>query len=344
MLQCTAFTPAPLACGVKVSGISLRRPQSRGIAATLVVLLSILSGCASLVPQTMSLRNAWPPGVPERTELTQMPFFSQQDYQCGPAALATTLVNSGIQTTPESLAVHVYLPARQGSLQSEMLAAARRYNRVSYQLTPRLDDLLREVAAGNPVIVLQDTGVGPVVNWHYAVVIGYDYPAGELYLRSGDRSRLAIPFTVFEYTWKKSNYWAMLTMPPDRIPVTATAEAYLNAVTAMERVGEAWSATMAYTTLLRRWPDNAVASIGLANQYYAKGELDSAESVLRNGALENPDSVPLLNNLAHTLSDLGRNEEALPIIEQAIKPSNDPFSAIARETQSLILQRMGKNQ
>jgi hypothetical protein len=29
---------------------------------------------------------------------------------------------------------------------------------------------LREVAAGNPVIVLQDFGVWPVSIWHYSVV------------------------------------------------------------------------------------------------------------------------------------------------------------------------------
>ncbi len=321
-----------------------RQQRARLAGVLALLLLSVLSGCASLVPQTMGLREAWPAGVPERTELARVPFFAQQDYQCGPAALAMTMVDSGVQVTPDLLTGQVYLPSRQGSLQVEMLAAARRYNRISYQLAPRLDDLLREVSAGNPVIVLQDTGAGPVVNWHYAVVIGYDYPAGELYLRSGDNSRLAIPFTVFEYTWRKSGYWAMLTMPPDRIPATATEKGYQSAVSAMERVGEPWAAKNAYTALLERWPGNVVASIGLANQYYAQGELPLAESVLRKAAHKHPDSVPVLNNLAHTLSDLGRNDEALPLIEQALRPSDDPFAAAARETQALILQRMSRNQ
>lgn len=345
MLQCS--TPHSRAVRVEVGPpeSAARQQRARRIAGILALLLcSVLSGCASLVPQTMGLRDKWPPGVPERAELTRVPFFSQEAYQCGPAALASTLVNSGVQVTPELLAGQVYLPARQGSLQTEMLAAARRYNRVSYQLAPRLDDLLREVSAGTPVIVLQDTGAGPVVNWHYAVVIGYDYPAGELYLRSGDNNRLAIPFTVFEYTWRKSNYWAMLTMPPDRIPATATEQGYVSAVSAMERVSEAWSAKTAYATLLERWPGNIIASIGLANQHYAQGELHEAESVLRKAALRHPDSVPVLNNLAHTLSELGRNEEALPLIEQAIRPPDDPFANAARETRALILYRMGKNQ
>ncbi len=322
---------------------SIVRNQHACRAAGMLALLLALGGCASLVPQTMQLRDAWPAGVPARNELTAVPFFPQQDYQCGPAALAMTLAHSGAQVTPDSLAGQVYLPARQGSLQTEMLAAPRRHDRISYQIAPRLDDLLREVAAGNPVIVLQDTGIGPVINWHYAVVIGYDYPAGELYLRSGSNNRLAIPFTVFEYTWRKSGYWAMLTLAPGRIPATATEQGYLYAVLAMERVSEALAARISYTALLQRWPANVLASIGLANQYYAMGELALAEKILRQSALLHPDSVPVLNNLAHTLSDLGRDAEALPFIEKAVLSTNDPSATDARETQTLSLERMGKH-
>ena len=317
--------------------------KSARLTAGALLLLAALSGCASLVPQTMALRDAWPPDVALRTEIGDVPFFPQEEYQCGPAALATTLVHAGAQVTAEELVERVYVPARQGSLQIEMLAASRRYGRVSYELAPRFDDLLREVAAGNPVIVLQDNGVGPFTTWHYAVVIGFDYSAGELYLRSGETKRLAIPFTVFEYTWKKSNYWAMLTTPPGRIPATATEPAYLAAISAMERAGEAQAATSAYSAFLERWPDNVAASIGLANQHYVRGALREAEFVLRRAAARHPDSVAVLNNLAQTLSDQGRNDEALALIERALRKDESPFSAAVRDTYALILKRMARN-
>jgi len=66
-----------------------------------------------------------------------------------------------------------------------MLAAARRRGMVSYVLAPRFADLLREIAAGNPVVVLIDQGIGPLEYWHYAVAMGYDYDYGQLILRSG---------------------------------------------------------------------------------------------------------------------------------------------------------------
>ncbi len=316
--------------------------RSARLTAGAFLLLAALGGCASLVPQTMALREAWPAGVPERVEFADVAFFPQADYQCGPAALATALVNAGVQVTPDDLVKQVYLPARQGSLQAEMLAAPRRYSLVSYQLAPRFDDLLREVAAGNPVIVLQDTGYGFIANWHYAVVVGFDYAAGELYLRSGETRRLATPFTVLEYTWKKSNYWAMVVMPPGRLSATATESAYLPAIAAMERVGEPRATLSAYAAFLGRWPDNVGASIGLANKYHALSELKVAEAVLRRAAERHPDSVVVLNNLAQTLSDQGRDTEAWTFIERAAQPDG-PFAAAVRETRALILQRLEKN-
>lgn len=305
-------------------------------------LLAALSGCASLVPQTMGLRQVWPAGVPDRVELADVPFFPQQDYQCGPAALATTLSHAGVQVTPDALVNQVYLSARQGSLQADMLAAPRRYGIVSYPLAPRFDDLLREVAAGNPVILLQNNGIGFFSNWHYAVVAGFDYPAGELHLRSGESRRLAVPFTILEYTWKKADYWAMVTLPPGRIPATASEAGYLQAIIAMARVGDAAAVTLAYQTFLQRWPDNLTASIALANLHYQRGALNDAEGVLRQAAARHPDSVAVLNNLAQTISDQGRNDEALGLIEQAIR-AGGPFAAAVRETRELILQRMAKN-
>ncbi|MCK9387659.1 MAG: PA2778 family cysteine peptidase [Sulfuritalea sp.] len=311
--------------------------------AFLLLLLAGLSGCASLVPQTMGLRDAWPQGVADRVELREVPFFAQREYQCGPAALATTLVHAGAQVTPEELVERVYIPGREGSLQVEMLAAPRRHGKVSYQIAPRFDDLLREVAAGNPVIVLQDTGIGLITNWHYAVVVGFDYPAGELYLRSGETRRLDIPFTVFEYTWKKSNYWAMVTMASGRIPATAGESAYLSAISAMERVAEPGDTLSAYSAFLERWPDSVSASIGLANRYYAQGKLQDAESILRRAFARHPDSVAVMNNLAQTLSDQGRNDEALKLIERAVPHEGSPFRTAVRDTHRLILQRMGGN-
>src|SRR5262245_55328277 len=118
--------------------------------AGLVALALILTGCAGqqplLCPQSDRL--------PQRVELIQTPFYPQEIYQCGPAALATVLVQRGVKTSPEALAPKVYLPARQGSLKLELVAAARQHGMLVYPLEPNLDALLVQVAAGNPVLVM----------------------------------------------------------------------------------------------------------------------------------------------------------------------------------------------
>jgi tetratricopeptide (TPR) repeat protein len=289
-----------------------------------------VSGCAGLWPQTAELREALPQGIPEKVELTEVPFFPQEEYQCGPAALATALAAFGVKVTPEELVPQVYIPERKGSLQIEMLAAARRHGLVSYQLAPRLEDLLRELAAGNPVIVLQNLGL--VDGWHYAVAVGYDYDSGKLILRSGTTERQLLAFTVHEMVWRRSGYWAMVALPPDRIPVTAKEQRWLGAVAAMERSGSAPRAC-----------ENVNAAVGLANTHHALGALPEAERVLREALRRDPDSVIALNNLAQTLSDQGKNDEALRFIERALehtKAAGDPFTAAVQETRDTIRKRL----
>ena len=318
----------------------LSAPGNARLIAGVFFLSAWLSGCALIVPQTDKLHKTWPDDLPRRVELSDVPFFPQKDYECGPAALATTLTHSGAKVALEDIIKEVYLPGRQGSLQVEMLAAPRRHGMVSYQLAPRLEDLLREIASGIPVIVLQDYGVWPFSIWHYAVVVGYDRSEGEVVLRSGEKQRLSMPLGVLEYTWKESGFWAMVTVPPDRIPATATESGYMPAILAMERAGNARAATTAYATFLHRWPDNLTASIGLANGHHALGQLKQAEAVLRTAAQRHPDSVVVLNNLAQTLSDQNLNDEALTVIERAAALGDGRFAPAVGETRQLILRRI----
>jgi len=71
---------------------------ARIITGGLLFLLFLLSsGCATL--QTDRVR-ATASAFPQPVELTEVPFFPQEDYQCGPAALATVLNVTGVTITP----------------------------------------------------------------------------------------------------------------------------------------------------------------------------------------------------------------------------------------------------
>ncbi|MEJ5991114.1 PA2778 family cysteine peptidase [Ramlibacter sp. PS3R-8] len=300
--------------------------------------LLCVSGCSTLIPQTTALRTGWPATVSRQVELAQVPFFPQDEYQCGPAALAMAMNNSGARVTPAALVPEVWLPARKGSLQLEMLATPRRHGLVSYRLEPKYADMLREIAAGNPVLVLQDVGMlWP--RWHYAVVNGFDYETGTLFLRSGLQKRQEMPFSFFERTWEPGGHWSMVVTPPDRIPVTATEPRWLEALLGLARGGNMDATVSAYRAALARWPDSLPAAVGLANHLHAQGSLADAAGVLRTALQKNPQSAILKNNLAQTLSDQGKHREALALIDGAAD-SQSPFASEIRATRQLIEERL----
>src|SRR5690606_26276128 len=84
---------------------------------TCSLLLTLLLGSCATPPQTAALLQQQVPqptpatvsaqhGPGLRTlsaQITDLPFFPQDDYQCGPAALATMLQHAGIQRSPEAL-------------------------------------------------------------------------------------------------------------------------------------------------------------------------------------------------------------------------------------------------
>jgi len=255
--------------------------------------------------------------MPARVELTGVPFHPQEEYQCGPAALATVLVHAGVATTPEALVPQVYLPARGGALQAEMLAAARRHGLVSYRLAPALGDLLQEVADGSPAIVLQNLAAGFAPLWHYAVVIGYDLPREEIILRSGTTSRAVMKLSTFERTWARGEHWAMLALAPERLPATADEDRYVAAIAALERVAPG-AARRAYSAASERWPGNLAARIGLGNAAYAMRDLPGAEAAYREAIRRHPGAADAWNNLAQSLLELEQRHEALAAAQRAV--------------------------
>ncbi len=290
-------------------------------------LSSLLGGCAVVLPQSSALKENPPANLPARAELAEVPFFAQEDYQCGPAALAMALNAAGVNVTPESLIEQVYIPARKGSLQIEMLVAARRHGLIAYELAPQLGDVLQEIAAGTPVIVLENYGFKVFPLWHYAVLVGYDLNTGEAIRRSGTKQRQTMPFNVFEYVWKDEGHWAMVAVPPDRVPATATEKRFAEAVIALERSGQAKNAHIAYNAMLRRWPASLAGQMGRGNTAYALRDLTTAEAAFRVAAADHPDSAAALNNLAQVLAERGLLNEALTAAERAVSLGGPLLSA-----------------
>ncbi len=193
----------------------------------------LLSACSA--PQASRLLET-PGDLPPRVEMTEVPFFPQERYYCGPAALATVLVWSGLDVTQEDLVSQVYTPGRQGTLRSDVVAAARRNGRLAVPVD-NLADLLAELDAGHPVLVFQNLALDWYPQWHYAVAVGYDLDTGDLILRSGTEQRRVTRLSTFEHTWWRGEYWALVVLPADILPATASELEVLQAVSGLEQIG-----------------------------------------------------------------------------------------------------------
>jgi tetratricopeptide (TPR) repeat protein len=277
-----------------------------------------------------------PAPLPEdpRHELGSVAFFPQDTHQCGPAALATLLASTGVDTTPEQLAPEVYIPARRGSLQVEILAAARRRGRIPWLLPPEFTALQAELAAGNPVLVLQDLGALGIRRWHYAVVVGHDPQRQVLVLRSGTERRHLEGQNYFRKSWQASDNWAITLTPPGRIPATATAAAYVRAIADSERYPPAADLDATYAAALRRWPDDPLLLFISANRDHARGQTAAAETSYRRLLALQPDHLAAHNNLANLLIDRGCAADAQEHARRAVElAEREPaLAAAVRET------------
>ena len=277
-------------------------------------IVALLFGCArgqrAAIPEL-------PEDVPNRIELESVPFYPQDEYQCGPATLAMALTWSGLPVTPDELKDQVYTPSRKGSLQMAMVGATRRNGKIAYEINAP-ESIFAEIAAGYPVIILQNLGLSWLPVWHYAIVIGYDLPEQEVILRSGTTRRKVMSYRLFENTWARSDHWGLLVLEPTRLPAMAKENDYLNSVVGLERTHHYHAAVTGYRTALTRWPSSLTAWMGLGYSKYKLGDLKGAERAFRKATELHPDSAAAFNNLAHVLMELDRKQEALGAAQRAV--------------------------
>jgi tetratricopeptide (TPR) repeat protein len=304
------------------------------LSATLILLIGT-AGCA-VGPEHRSLRAS---GTP--IELSEVPFFPQEDYQCGPAALATVLADAGVDVTPEQLTPQVYVPERRGSLQAELLAATRRHGLVPYLLPGEVAPMLEEMRDGRPVLVFQNLGLERLPVWHYAVVIGYE-PDGERFLlRSGTDFRHQTRARAFLASWDRAGRWSMVAASPSEPPTTADALNWLRAVAPFESTGELDIAARAYEAAVARWPEEASAWAALGNVRYREQRLADAAVAYRKALARSADHWAARHNLVRTLIDLGCPQRAQEWIDAAAAPPEEMAPTWARTLADLADARDG---
>lgn len=262
------------------------------------LLLLALAGCAPLPPAPQG-------GV---VQLVHVPAWAQDELQCGPAALASVLAASGVATTPDALKPDLYIPARGGSLQVELIAQARRRGRVPLLIEPSEAALIEALRAGQPVLLLLNLGLRSWPTWHYAALTGHD-PARGYVLNAGQAQAETMRRDRFLRRWDWAGRWGLSLHAPDAPPAYASPARWIAAVAPMERQAPAL-AMSAYRAAVARWPDAALAWAALGGSEAAAGNDRAALAALRRARSLAPDDAAIANNLASVALGQGCVDEA----------------------------------
>lgn len=267
----------------------------------------LLAGCSLNRPLKLDPRIEQQ--IAPRAEITDTPFILQEDFQCGPASLAMVMNLYGANVTPKELARQVFTPKANGSFPVEMDIASRHQGFVSFPVSDR-ESLIREIDGGHPVLVLQNLSIDWYPMWHFAVVVGYDLKTREFILRSATDPRRHTPMSVFENTWKRSDHWGRVVLPPDRLPVTASPVTYVALINNLEQVGQTDLALQAYQTALAAWPDSHLPGFALANLQMSLQQTDAALASYQQLLARFPHLAVGWNNYAYGLKTVGCNQQA----------------------------------
>jgi tetratricopeptide (TPR) repeat protein len=291
-----------------------------------VTLLLSSSGCG-LNPR-LNLAETTGSRVP--VELTETPFYPQEAHHCGPASLLTMLEASGVDAEYGAVVDRVYVPGLEGSLQVEMLAAAREFGRIPYVLPPAASSLLEELSAGRPVLVLLNLGLPRSPVWHYAVLVGFDPVRNQVLLHSGRTawSRQRAPAWLRRWSW--AGRWAVVLLSPGEWPTSPDRERMFRALADFEDRADPLAAGQSWAVAAEAWPEEVLPWLGIGNAAHRRGDWEAAVDAYERALDLEPEHLPARLNLALSRSAAGAPCEGLRTLGSA-PPESHPLAAAFAE-------------
>lgn len=258
--------------------------------------LFLLVSCASRPVQT-ELVTADRSLTTRQHEISAVPFVNQSVGHCGPATLTMLFQYHGKPADANQVASTVLIPGMKGSLQTDMISAARRQGFMAVPISG-FHSLIKEIADNHPVIVFENLGLSWYPQWHYAVVYGFDLDKKTLALHTGPSQDQTVQMKHFEQDWMLGDYWGLVILKPGDVALSASEFQNSSAATALEAMGFYDSAEKSYRRILQEWPNSLVALMGMGNLEYRKQNLSRALYYFRQAQLMHPQSLSAKKNVA----------------------------------------------
>lgn len=169
------------------------------LGAALILFLLIL-GCATAKEINKTYDNS--------RIIKNIPFYPQEEYQCGPSSLSGVLNYWGVAAAPEEIAKDIYSRSARGTLNIDMIFYVRKKGLAVSQYSGSLEDLKEKIDSGYPLIVLVDYGAFFYQVNHFMVVIGYS--ENGVIVNSREEEKKFIPMDDFLGLWEKTKFWTLL--------------------------------------------------------------------------------------------------------------------------------------
>lgn len=270
--------------------------------------LGLLGGCSPWSAET--------PAQPTLTRVAGVPFYPQEGFRCGPAAMAMVLDWSGLFIKPAALEAHFFSLKDPRKTLSE---TANHYGRLAYPITGT-NAMLTELAAGHPVVVVQNLGVDSTPVWNCAVAVGFDKAQNQILVHAGDQAAKRMSMRLFERLWTDSDNWGLVVLRPGELPAAAGQHDYVKAAYNLERAGRYWEAVLAYDAGLALWPNDPDTLMGLGSSLYLLGDPRGAAEAYRAASLVAPDPSAASAALAQIAAELPQRGDTMTAADTPLPP------------------------
>jgi ABC-type bacteriocin/lantibiotic exporter with double-glycine peptidase domain len=173
-----------------------------------IFIVCLLYGCSSVNTPVLP---------PDGALLSGVPFFRQDDFQCGPSALATVIgywyarKNTGKRLSHDDVVAAVYSPGAGGVLGIDLELYAKRLGFDTTQYSGSIADIRANIKKETPLIILVDYGYLMYQNNHFMVTTGYTDDG--IVVNSGRKQNEIIPDRELEKIWRKTGFWSLRIQP-----------------------------------------------------------------------------------------------------------------------------------
>lgn len=142
-----------------------------------------------------------------------VPFFPQDEYMCGPAALASVIGYWGKGEGMEKVAKEVYEEKLKGTLPLDLFLYAKDKGFDAVYYKGSLADLKEKIEAGFPLILFLNLGYESYPVGHYIVAVGYSERSKAVMAHSGMNKEEVFTYDRLLNAWEKTGFSTLLVRP-----------------------------------------------------------------------------------------------------------------------------------